>query len=104
MRAPPPVCNIFVSRVQSGNEQNINAFLAKHRITVFENVRASHSDATYSSFKISISIFDKNKVLRRRFWPNYIQCKLWREPRNDDSDDDDTINGDDNMPYGNELY
>ena len=36
--APPPVCDIFISRVQCGDEQTINAFLARNHICVLENV------------------------------------------------------------------
>ena len=98
--APPPICDIFVSRVERGDEQTINAFLAKNNVRVFENVRVSHLDATYSSFKISIPVFDKSKVLRKRFWPSGIQCKVWREPRNYESDSDDSIYSNDGRPYG----
>ena len=46
---------------------------------------------------MTLSIFDRNKVLRNRFWPRGIQCKLWHDPRpydnqnNDDEENYDSI-------------
>ena len=62
----------------------------------------SHSDSKYSSYKISISVLDKDKVLDPKFWPSGIQCKMWRAPRpvyNDNhpyNDYTDSDNDDDN--------
>ena len=88
--APPPISRVFVYRVQHGSVQSMNSFLQSNNIDVIENEKVSHDDATYSSFKVTLSIFDRNKVLRYRFWPRGIQCKLWHDPRpNDNLDSDD---------------
>ena len=67
----------------------MNSFLQRNNIDVIENEKVSHNDAIYSSFKVTLSIFDRNKVLRNRFWPRGIQCKLWHDPRPYDNQNND---------------
>ena len=50
---------MFVSRVQAGDVNTINEFLANNDIHVINNEKVSHDGAIYKSFKITISLFDK---------------------------------------------
>ena len=77
--APLTTKTIFVYMVNEGDLTQVNNFLNKNNVKVIKSVRASHESALYKSFKVEISSFDENKVLRHSFWPNGIQCKLWRE-------------------------
>ena len=96
--APLPISRVFVYRVTQGDVQTINTFLHKNKIDVIENKKVSHDDAAYSSFKVTLSVFDRNKVLRDRFWPRGIQCKLWHDPKSNnygsDNDESDSIDND----------
>ena len=83
-----PVKKMFVSRVLNGDVNEINTFLAQNNIKVVETEKVSHEGAKYKSFKITISISDKNKILRRSFWPSGIRCKLWNEPVYDSDESD----------------
>ena len=57
--APLPLKDMFVSRVQAGDMNTINEFLANNDIHVLNNEKVSHDGAIYKSFKITISLFDK---------------------------------------------
>ena len=51
-------------------------FLKNNNININGIEKMSHPEAKYSSFKISISVTDKQKVLDSSFWPNGIQRKM----------------------------
>ena len=91
--APLRTSRVFISRVERGDINSINTFLAKNHIDVIENVKVSHNDAPNSSFRVTLSIPDRNKVLHNIIWPRGIQCKLWHNPRprEDEEIDEDTI-------------
>ena len=37
--------------------------------------------AKFKSFKIKISLFDKDKVFDEKFWPYNIQCMMFKNAR-----------------------
>ena len=41
----------------------------------------SHYRAQFLSFKIKISVLDKDTVLNESFWPYGVQCMLWKNAR-----------------------
>ena len=49
----------------------------------------SHEHSKYKSFKVTISVLDKNTMLRKKFWPNGVQCMMWRYSRRSYSDSSD---------------
>ena len=49
----------------------------------------SHEDSKYKSFKVTISVLDKNTMLTEKFWPNGVQCMMWRYSRRSYSDSSD---------------
>ena len=61
---------------------------------LLKNEKVSHDESMYSSFKVTLSAFDRYKVLNRIRWPHGIQCKLWHDPRPYDYDNDDENNND----------
>ena len=77
--APPPMRNIFVSRVKYGNVLTIKSFLNKNNI-YYNNVDlVSHDNSKFNSFKIDINKFDVHKVMQSNFWPIGVKCNIWRE-------------------------
>ena len=102
--APPPISRVFIYRVQQGNVQVINEYLHKNNIEVIENVKVSHDEAAFSSYKVTLSIYDRNKVLRDGFWRGAargIQCKLWHDPKPDNNESEDENTEDDSELTGN---
>ena len=75
--APPPIKEIFVSRVLTGNEYNMKTFLNDNNIQVHEIEKVSHPDSKFNFFKIAISSLDISSVLDESFWPGGICCKTW---------------------------
>ena len=85
--APPPPRNIFVSRVLDGDTKLMTDFLNLNNVKVNEIQMTSHPESKYSSFKINISVYDRDKVLDPSFWPFGIKCEMWREPRSRQNSD-----------------
>ena len=77
--APPPVRNIFVSRVSQGNDRIVIDYLKSKSIKVLNIDCISHHKSKFKSFKVSIYKNDIEQVLNENFWPTGIHCKLWRE-------------------------
>ena len=77
-------------------------FMENNNVNVNMIEKMSHPNSKYSSFKISI-IRDKHKVLDPNFWPNGVQCRMWRSgrrnlnehPFNNISDSDHSSDSDD---------
>ena len=44
-------------------------------------VKVSNYYAKFKSFKIEISLFDKDKVFDEKFWPCNIQCMMFKNAR-----------------------
>ena len=99
--APPPLKDMFVHRVLTGDVGDITNHLKNNYINVVNIERVSHESSAYKSFKVTVSLYDKNKMLRKNIWPNGIRCKVWWHPRNDDvnSNDDDDNGGDDDRGF-----
>ena len=57
--APPPPRYIFVSRVLNGDTRMMTDFLNSNNVNVNEIEKMSYSEAKYCSFKISISVTEK---------------------------------------------
>ena len=41
----------------------------------------SHYNAKFKSFKIKISMFDKDKVFDEKFWPYGVQCMMFKNAK-----------------------
>ena len=50
-------------------------------IKVYHFEKMSHYQASFMSFKIKISVFDREKVLNENFWPYGVQCMMWKNAR-----------------------
>ena len=81
--APPPLRQVWVSRVASGDEQTIKQFLERKNVVVNDIGRVSHVDAKYKSYKISVNVNDLDTVLEGSFWPRGLLCQVWRESHRD---------------------
>ena len=96
--APMPIRQIFVYRVQNGDIDDMKQYLSNNGVTVINIIKTSHGMSMFNSFKISIQVLDLMKVFNDNFWPTGIYCKLWKNPRmqnnndnNDNSSDADSV-------------
>ena len=80
--APPPKCEVFVSRVKEGTEECISQYLIERRISVLKIDKVSHSESKFKSFKITIYKYDLNTLLDRSFWPLGFKASLWKRLNN----------------------
>ena len=56
-------------------------FLQSKGIHVYAIEKMSNHYAKFKSFKIKISLFDKDKVFDEKFWPCNIQCMMFEIAR-----------------------
>ena len=78
--APPPSRDFFVYRVvKSANEGDIGTHLASFEIQARSVVKLSHEDSTYSSYKVSVSQDDADKIMDPDKWPNGIRIRRFRK-------------------------
>ena len=89
--APPPLRQIWVSRVTNGNGNSMKNFLSKNGVTVSDIEKTSHPMSKFSSFKITIYKPDLDKVFDENFWPDGVYCKIWY--RKMDQNDNGHTNG-----------
>lgn len=62
-------------------------------VQVFDIVKVSHVEARFSSYKITISVADRDSVFNESFWPAGVKCQWWREKIQRDYESD-TFNTD----------
>ena len=93
----PPTREIFISRVITGDKRSITEYMESRGIQVHHFEKMSHYHAKFMSFKIKISVLDKDTVVNENFWPYGIQCMMWKNPRHIDS----RYNNENNVNYIN---
>ena len=77
--APPPKCEIFVSRVIDGTEECITRYLIDRKIDVLDIRKVSHLDSKFKSFKVSVYKNDLNTLLNESFWPIGFKTSIWKK-------------------------
>ena len=80
--AAPTLCTVWINRIVQGNVATIKRFLNNKGIRVQKIVQTSHVDARYMSFKIIILRSDSSVVLNKKFWPEGVNCKIWKDRTN----------------------
>ena len=107
--APPPSREIFIQRVETKNVKDVEEYMKLKNMNTSNIQKTSHPDSLYSSYKISVSLSDQEKVLNASFWPSGIQCRRWYQPKQNttrydhpyniysDSDNDSENEGDEEI-------
>ena len=80
---PMKIINVWVSHILKGDLYELENYLKKNNVHAEEIVKTSHPEANFKSFKISIPMSEKNKVLQQSFFPLGIKCILWKDNKND---------------------
>ena len=75
--APLPIRQIWVSRLTNGSNQRVKDYIESRNVKVFNIEKVSHNEAQYSSYKVTISVADKNNVFDPLFWPTGVKCQWW---------------------------
>ena len=82
-----PIRQLFVSRVQNGDINDMKIYLSNNGVTVRNIVKTLNNMSMFNSFKISIEVLDLRKVFNDNFWPTGIYCKLWYNSRLQNNND-----------------
>ena len=75
---PLPSRVIFVSRLETGNIENLSDYIKSKNVKISDIEKMSHPQSRFSSYKMRISVLDKEKVFDPSFWPFGVQCRMWR--------------------------
>ena len=94
--APLPVRQIWVSRLTSGSNQRVKEYIENRNVKVLNIEKVSHNEAKYSSYKVTISVADKNNVFDQLFWPTGVKCQWWYDRTPEPDVNNDINNSNDN--------
>ena len=77
---PPPKRDFFISRFgPSIQDSTVKDYIKDKGIANFELELVSKSIATFKSYKLSVPLDDKDKVLQPTMWPKNILVQKWRQ-------------------------
>ena len=75
---PPPKRDYFISRLHTSTQDNvIKDYLKDNGLSNFDLQLVSNSVSTFKSYKLSVSMDDKDKVLQPTLWPKGVLVKKW---------------------------
>ena len=75
----PKLVNLWVYHVLKGDKNVLRKYLETKNIKAYDIIKTFHIDSKFNSFKISVSKYNKSKILNRSFFPNGIKCKSWHD-------------------------
>ncbi len=82
--APPPSRDFFVSRVvKQASVSDMKQHLRNKGILCRDIKLTSHENATFNSFKVSVSYSDVSKIKETDFKPQGIWVRKWHETSHD---------------------
>ncbi len=74
----------FVSCVHSKtDDEGLKTYIANKGLHDFNLTLVSNVNSTFKSYRLSVSINDKDKVLCPEMWPSGMCVQRWRESGND---------------------
>ena len=73
--APLARRTIWVSRVHNGDTQCLRDYMESSNVQVFDIVKVSHVEARFSSYRITISVADRDSVFSESFWSAGVKCR-----------------------------
>ena len=81
--APPPRRDFFLSRVKRDtNDETIKEYINDKGIPNAELTVVSNVNAKYKSYRLSVCIDYKDKVMSSDMWPKGVCIERWRERTN----------------------
>ena len=90
-----PKREFFISRVDPSTEdRDISDFLSNNGFSNFEIKLMSRSAATFKSYKLTVCMSDKDKVLQPDMWPQGTLVKKWKQKpgNNNDENGENVVN------------
>ena len=76
---PPPRRDFFISRVHPSTQESVfENFLKDKGLLNFELQLVSRFVSTFKSYKLTVSMDDRDKVLQPNMWPKGILVQKWR--------------------------
>ncbi len=89
--APPPKRDYFVSRVHSEtDDEGLKTYITNKGLHDFNLTLVSNINSIFKSYRLSVSINDKSKVLCSEMWPSGICVQRWRKRSNGVASGDNT--------------
>ncbi len=89
--ASPPKRDHFVSRVhKETDDEDMKTYITDKGLQNFDLTLVSNINATFKSYKLSVSISDRDRILCSEMWPAGICIQRWRDRSSGLATSDDT--------------
>ena len=76
LKGAPRYSHLFVFRVEKNTEDKVVKEYIKGKGVAFHEVKCiSNAESVYKSYKVTILLKDKDRVLSADFWPDDIGCR-----------------------------
>ena len=77
--APPPRRDFFLSRIKRDTDvESLQTFIQEKGIKVYDIQIVSHANAKFNSYRVSVDVNDKDKMLVPEIWPQGVCIEKWR--------------------------
>ena len=70
--------DVWIGRIEKGSAAVVSRYLNSHGIKPGFIRKTSHENASYFSYRFSLSNKDSKKVLKEGFWPDGVVSRIWR--------------------------
>ena len=64
---------------KEADNEGLKVYITRKGVKDFDLTLVSNLNATYKSYKLSVGVSDKDKVLYSEMWPAGICIQRWRE-------------------------
>ena len=83
---PPKFIDLWIYKISKGDKFTLKNFIENKNVKVFCIDKTSHEHAKFKSFKVTISMYDKIRILNSKsFFPNGIKCRQWKDHINNNN-------------------
>ncbi len=81
--APPPKRDFFLSRVYRDTvDDDMRRYISSKGVNGVDLTLVSNVNSTFKSYKLSVLIVDKDKIMQASLWPSGVCVEKWRSRSN----------------------
>ena len=87
-QTPAPSRDFFISRVHKDDDiDKIKRHFSENNVTLRDIEQTNHADATYNSYKITVSLENVNFMMTGDNWPVGVKVRRWFVRNTDNRND-----------------
>ncbi len=81
--APPPKRDVFLSRVyRDTTDDDMRCYISSKGVNGVDLTLVSNVNSTFKSYKLSVPIVEKDKIMQASLWPSSVCIEKWRSRSN----------------------